>query len=151
MAKSEHYCAEQIRAWEGETFLAVAEAAGMRLDPQFLLSRQRGKALRLADLFSVVRVNGVSRFRIREVKFKLEDRLVRKALTQLEIGARQLLAKDPTREIDRLEIVIPLQGRELKEGERHFLGKALSSNRWLLSFEDQSPHIVTCPVTVLAL
>lgn len=147
---TERYCAEQIRLKENETFLAVAGKAGARFDPNFSQLRAEGAALRLPDLFSVT---SASRYRVREVKFKLEDRLVRKALTQLEVGARQVLDRIPESIIDRLEIVVPLRGRELQENEKKFLGKGLDANRYSLLLDGAEIAVSVlgqrCEITVL--
>lgn len=148
---SERYCAEQIRLHEGETFLAVASKAGVRFDPKFQESRAQGAAIRLPDLFSVT---SEARYRIREVKFKLEDRLVRKALTQLEVGAKQLLERDPRIQIDRLEIVVPLRGRKLQSDEAIFLGRSVGPNRHILTLDEREAFLACapeCQVTVLVI
>lgn len=151
----ERYCAEQIRLREAETFLAVSHTAGARFDPRFNQSRSQGQALRLPDLFSVVAKNGRPHFRIREVKFKLEQRLVVKALTQLEMGVNQLLSQNSENDIDRLEIVVPLRGRELKQEEKSFFGEPLEPNRYALVVDHKNARIThgdrSYEVTVLVI
>lgn len=133
--KAEAYCALQLEFRESEQFLAVAEERTEERTP---------------DLVSVHREGERLFFRIREVKFKLEDRLVRKALTQLESGVRQL-GQFPSPEIDRLELVIALQGRKLKEPERGFLGLPLSDSRYELLLNGLPCKVLSHPVSVLLL
>jgi hypothetical protein len=133
--KAEAYCALQLRFRESEHFLAVAEERGAEKAP---------------DLVSVRREGDRILFRIREVKFKLEDRLVRKALSQLESGVRQL-GEYPSPEIDRLELVIALQGRKLKEPEKGFLGRPLSDSRYELLLDGRPCEVASRPVSVLLL
>lgn len=128
----EKYCARHIGVIEGETFLAIASNVGRNLHPEFTSERKQGRALRLPDLLSVKREGLGSVFRLREVKFKLHEALVRKALGQLQVGVEQLQQREKDPVIDRLEIVVPLQNRTLSDAERRFLGEPLGGSRFQL-------------------
>jgi hypothetical protein len=125
--KAEAYCASQLQFLESERFLSVGE------------QRPEGRYPDLVSQFG-------SCYRIREVKFKLEARLVRKALSQLEAGLRAVEG-----EVDRLELVIALQGRRLKDPEKVFLGSPLSDRRYELLLDGTACRIANHPVSVLLL
>lgn len=151
----ETYCADQLRLIEKEQFIAIGdEHVARTLNPAYDVDLRNGRAERLPDLLSIKREGGETLFRLREVKFKLEDRLVRKALTQLASGIERLRQSMTSPIIDRVEIVVALQGRALKVPEREFLGEALASNRYRLKLGEPLPLRVerlSCPVTVLLL
>ncbi len=133
--KAEAYCATQLKVLEAEHFIAVAEEKPGRKAPDLLSYRRDGNCLS---------------FRIREVKFKLEERLVKKALAQLESGLEQM-GEYPAPSIDRLELVVALQGRKIKTPEKCFLGAALSENRFELLLGGQPCRVRSHVVTVLFL
>ena len=137
--------------FEAEQFIAVGDERVARiLNPAYEEELRNGKAKRLPDLLSVKWDGSETRFRLREVKFKLEERLVRKALTQLASGIDKLRESLVSPTIDRVEIVVALQGRALKPPEKKFLGEALAPNRFRLQFDEETPPIAY-PVTVLLL
>ena len=92
---------------------------------------------------------------MREVKFKLEDRLIRKALKQLKSGLELLVNSVPSAEVDRLEIVLPLKERHLKKPELSFLGAQLCFNRYELKYdgntflENQNGNLIGVTVVLL--
>ena len=123
----ESYCADRLRSLEGEEFLAVGDdALARRLNPRFEEDRRHGRAERLPDLLSIK--DGA--YRLREVKFRLEEKLVAKAVSQLRRGAE--LLGEP---VDRLEIVVPLYGRALKPAEQALLGARVESERFRLAMD----------------
>lgn len=95
---------------EGERFLGVGDiSVGRVLDGQYDRKRKdpRGKISSFPDLLSVSREENITRFRLREVKTgALATKNLKRALKQLESGARYLLRELPDAEIDRLEVVI---------------------------------------------
>ena len=129
--KQESYCAKQLILLEGEQILAVGEGVNRRLNPTNL-------SLKLPDVLSTKREGEKSYYRLREVKFKLQPMLVRKAVEQLRIGAEQLRAQN----LDRLEIAVPLKNRKLKDNEKEFLGKALGGNRFQLKLDNAPVTLV---------
>lgn len=133
--KAEAYCASQLKVLEAEHFLAVAEQTPGRKAPDLLSYRRDGNCLS---------------FRIREVKFKLEARLIEKALAQLESGLEQI-GEYPAPAIDRLELVVALQGRKIKAPEKCFLGTQLGENRFELLLNGQPCRLRSYVVTVLFL
>ncbi len=124
MQSSEKYCAERLRLSEGEQFFAVGDGHLSRF-----LSVE---AVSLPDLLSFKKVESSTYFRIREVKYKLEERLVTKAVTQLRSGLRWVNQKFDCPSVDRLELVVALKQRELKAAERRFLGAELGCDRYEL-------------------
>ena len=85
----ETYCADKLRLFEEEQFIAIGDESVARiLNPTYEEDLRNGRAERLPDLLSTKREGSETFFRLREVKFKLEDRLVRKALTQLVSGIK---------------------------------------------------------------
>jgi hypothetical protein len=140
----EAYCAAQLKFREAEHFLAVGDEA-------FGGAMGLAEPARFPDLLSVKSVNGRPLYRLREVKFKLEDRLIRKAITQLESGLRLL----PVREVDRVEIAVALRQRSLKPAEAAFLGEPLGENRYELRLDGESCRAVcgdrSYPVTAVLL
>jgi len=154
--KLEDYCAQMIRVTEGESFLSVGDEELVHyLNPNYSLDRLAGRALKLPDLLSVYREQNRQVFRLREVKYKLEERLILKALKQLESGSRQMQLIFNQPRIDRIEIAIPLRDRRLKKEETQFLGTALTANRFDLNLDVRSSFfknpLVLPPVTVLLL
>lgn len=151
----ESYCADCLAASEREEFLAVGERVGPRLNPRYVSDRSEGKAESLPDLLSVKREGDHSRYRLREVKFKLDEAIVDKAVAQLASGARSLVALVPGAAIDRLEIAVPLRDRTLKAQEREFLGKAVAPGRYRLRRRGRAASLVAkgtrYPVTVVVL
>lgn len=144
----ENYCAERLRLLEGEYFIGVGDArVAAVLNPRHREDRREGKGEPLPDLLSVKKADGKTLFRLREVKFRLEERLVAKAIRQLQSGAAHLRSKSRAPEIDRLEIVIPLRGRKLKPGELGFIGEQISLSRFELRF----PEARKSGITVLLL
>lgn len=147
----ETHCAELLRLLEGEEILAVGEDVARKLNPSYERERRAGAAKKLPDLWSTKRAEGV--YRLREVKFKLHDALVRKALKQLRSGARQLRRHVPRASIDRIEIVVPRGARGLKPPEREFLGRALGVSRYRLRLDGAAVSLrfagKRVPVTVL--
>jgi hypothetical protein len=105
------------------------------LNPNYSSDRLAGRALKLPDLLSVFQDQNRQVFRLREVKYKLEERLILKALRQLESGSRQMNLIFNQPRIDRLEIAVPLRDRRLKKEEIKFLGSALTANRFELELE----------------
>lgn len=134
---SENNCAASIRLVEGEEFLAVARRVYSFFDAEDQID-----ARKLPDLISVKREGDKTYYRIREIKFKLEERLIVKAINQLKMGAECLLKKDPNAQIDRLELVIALEGRKLKEDEEKFIGNALGGMRYQLVIDDKTAEFV---------
>jgi hypothetical protein len=130
----EAYCAELLRLREREEFLAVGEQVALTLNPRYHEDRRAGRAESLPDLLSRGRD---ARLSLREVKYKLEEKTIRKAASQLATGAALL---PPAQEIDRLEIVVPLRDRKLKDHEQRFLGEAIDG-RYALQLDGR-------PVTV---
>lgn len=149
----ETYCADKLRLFEGEQFIAIGDESVARiLNPTYKEDLRNGRAERLPDLLSTKREGCETVFRLREVKFKLEDRLVHKALTQLASGIERLHRSMGTLHIDRVEIVVALQGRALKPPEKKFLGEELGPNRFRLEPFSYPPlGAMPCPVTVLLL
>lgn len=132
---SEAYCAQRIKLIEGEVFLSIGDEELDRfLNPHYLTDKKLGTTMGLPDLLSTRKVNDRLSFRLREVKFKLEHRLVIKALKQLNAGIRQLNLLFDSPEIDRVEIVVPLKGRNLKKNELGFLGDPISPVRFSLNW-----------------
>ncbi len=124
---AEALCAQQIAFLEGERFVCVAERKDGGKFPDLVSQTPEGA------------------YRLREVKYKLEARLVRKALAQLEAGF------DEYPGIDRLELVIPLQGRKLKEPEKAFLGAPICERRHELILEGIPCRVRGQSVSVLIL
>ncbi len=136
---SEAYCAQVIQLTEGENFLSVGDnQVASLLNPHYAAELKLGRGLSLPDLLSQTQTETGPVFRLREVKFKLEKRLILKAIRQLKTGVELLKKGIVEAKIDRLEIVIPLQGRALKKWELPFLGMALDSNRYCLKMEEIS-------------
>lgn len=152
----ESYCAEILSVTERETFISIGDGqVAQYLNPTYHADARVGKALSLPDLLSTSRVQDKLCYRLREVKYKLEERLVLKAVDQLRTGCSQVRNLYPDSVVDRLEIVIPLKDRKLKRGEFHFLGSSLDSNRFLLKTRDREVvHLDESnevPITVLIL
>lgn len=125
--RAEGYCATRIQFLEGERFLEVAKQKPGRKFPDLVSKTPEGK------------------YRLREVKFKLEERLVRKALAQLEAAATDYA------KLDRLELVIALEGRRLKPPELPFVGEPLANFRYVLLLDGRPCSISGIPVTLLLL
>lgn len=152
----ESYCAQTIKFIEGEVFLSVGDEQVDRfLNPHYLLDKKLGTTMGLPDLLSTSKTKTQVSFRLREVKFKLEQRLVMKALKQLNTGIRQLNLLFGSPIIDRVEIVVPLRGRNLKKDEFKFLGEPISPIRfflnWKAGLESLEKDFFAYPVTVLML
>lgn len=152
----ESYCARMIKITEGENFLSVGDEKLERYIQLKSGIRENGvQKLSLPDLLSQTQMGQVTFFRLREVKFKLEERLVLKAIRQLQVGVRELKKLFEVVAIDRLEIVIPLLERKLKADESCFLGSALDANRYLLKLDRLTPQIqawdLDVPISVLLL
>ncbi len=152
----EAYCADILRVTEGEVFLSVGDKQlAQYLNPSYKTDICLGKGLSLPDLFSSTSIGNRTLFRLREVKFKLEERLVTKALEQLKSGLRQMQYLIPEAIVDRIEIVLPLKGRGLKKEEHKFLGTALNINRFILIGEDKEAITIgegiSYPVSILLL
>ena len=152
----EAYCAQWLRLRENEVFVSIGDAELERfLNPSFERDRKLGATMGLPDLLSKYQREQETFFRIREVKFKLEQRLVVKALTQLKSGIRQLNLVLDAPQIDRVEIVVPLHGRKIKKNELAFLGEEISPGRfelnWKNGFADWELEFSFCPVTILAI
>ncbi len=126
----ENDCAKRIRLIESEEILAVADRVATYLNPQYQLDRKEGRAPKLPDLLTSKRESNQSSYRLREMKYKLEVGLIQKAMEQLKTGAEYLLHKEPSAQIDRLEIVVPLQSRKLKKNEKELLGEPIDSFRY---------------------
>lgn len=129
----EVYCARLLGAIEGEEFIAVGDAVAEKLNPNYERDLRLGRAVPLPDLLSTCRSGDVSTYRLREVKFKLHEKTIGRALEQLRSGVRHLRRGVSECPVDRLEIVVPLRGRRLKSAERLFLGKPLGPGRFRLS------------------
>lgn len=143
MKNLEKHCATWIRLTEGEQFLGVGDARlGPRLNEGFADDRARGKTVSLPDLVSIRSVGPQTVFRVREVKFKLELRLVQKAMRQLREGLDWVNHRFDSPGIDRVELVIALSGRTLKPEEQLFLGKGCGLNRHELLI-DSVPQKIT--------
>ncbi len=135
----EKYCAERLRLREGEQFFAVGDASlNQFLNPAYEEDLDLGRTVSLPDLLSFKSVNAQMCFRIREVKYKLEERLVAKAVNQLRSGLEFIHRKFDSPVVDRVEIVIPLNGRRLKKDELPFLGPELEPSRHELRIAGQS-------------
>ena len=156
----EAYSALQLKLLEAEQFLAIGdEAVARALNPTYVDDVRAGRAESLPDLLSLKSMDGSRRLRLREVKFKLEERLVVKAVTQLESGLRLLRQNRsglaPALEIDRTEIVVVLRDRKLKSQEKPFLGEPLGPNRFELRLRGKPCRLGegdrSYPVTVLLL
>lgn len=152
----EAYCADILKVTEGEMFISVGdEKLAPLLNPTFQADTQAGKALSLPDLLSTRSQDGKVTYRLREVKYKLEERLVEKALQQLQSGVLHMERLFSQCLLDRLEIVIPLHGRRLKKEECKFLGLPLATNRFHLRKGQDEPVYLdlrfSTPVTVLLL
>jgi hypothetical protein len=152
----EKYCAHLLGLWEAERFLAVGDERLSRcLNPSHLEGRRAGRSDSLPDLLSVKTEETGSLFRLREVKYKLEERLVAKALRQLESGIRCVQKAFGQPMIDRVEVVIVLRERKLKQIEREFLGERIAPYRYHLFFRGAFSQIDVegreYPVTVLTL
>jgi len=152
----ESYCAEILSVTERESFLSIGDGqVAEYLNPTYHSDIRIGKALSLPDLLSTSVVRDKLCYRLREVKYKLEERLVLKAVAQLRTGCSQVRRLFPDSFVDRLEIVIPLKNRNLKKDELNFLGSPLNSNRFLLKIRESEgiridqDHPV--PITVLIL
>lgn len=122
---NEKYCAERLRLSEGEQFFAIGDS---QLN-KFLACAESPS---LPDLLSFRKVDEKMCFRLREVKFKLEDRLVTKAVRQLRSGLEWIHRKFDSPSVDRVELVIALKQRSLKKNERRFLGTELGPDRYEL-------------------
>jgi hypothetical protein len=152
----EVYCAQILRVTEGESFVSVGDKQLARhLNPSYHSDILAGRAMSLPDLLSQRDCGTYVAFRLREVKFKLEERLVVKALEQLRSGIKQIKQAFKSSEIDRVEIVVPLKGRPLKKQELLFVGAPLDSNRYFLHFNGQENVFIEeqgrYPVTILLL
>lgn len=152
----EVYCAQILKVTEGEAFVSIGDQQLARhLNPSYQSDLLAGRSLSLPDLFSQRDCGTYVAFRLREVKFKLEERLVLKALEQLRSGIKQLKRAFQYSEIDRVEIVIPLRGRPLKKEELFFLGAPLDFNRYSLCFQSQEQFFIEeqgkYPISVLCL
>jgi len=135
MENREKYCATQLRLIESEQFVAVGDARlGRLLNDRYAQDLAEGRMLSLPDLLSLrfEPTKGETFFRLREVKFKLEIRLVEKALQQLQSGLEWVSRRFDAPAIDRVELVVALNGRALKPTERPFLGAALGPERYQL-------------------
>lgn len=147
----EAYCAQLLSSFEGEQFLAVGEEVAKKLNPNYEVDRRKGAGARLPDLLSAK----AATYRLREVKFKLEEALIRKALEQLKSGVRHLQDTIEGSVVDRLEIVIPLRERKMKPDEKMFLGKDLGSSRFRLRLKGEPVSVrikgERYPITVLVL
>lgn len=151
---SEAYCAQIIKLTEGEVFLSVGDEEVDRfLNPHYLSDKKLGTTMGLPDLLSTSETNEQVSFRLREVKFKLEHRLVEKALKQLNTGIRQLNLLFDSPKIDRVEIVVPLKGRSLKKEEFNFLAEQISPVRfflnWKIGLEALEKDFSSHPVTIM--
>lgn len=146
---SESNCADSIRITEGEEFLAIADHVYPYLNPEYYTERKEGLSQKLPDLLSVKREGDKSYYRLREIKFKLEERLILKAKEQLQRGLEYLLLKDPTAEVDRMELVIALGSRKLKEAEKKFIGHSLGGMRYQLLLNSNPVFIEHIEVTLL--
>lgn len=148
----EAYCANQLRLLESEHFIAIGDAnVAQTLNPAYFDDLRLGKAQPLPDLLSVKTAHNRNFFRIREVKYKLEDRLIKKALRQLASGLEWLSNATELPIVDRIEIVLPLRDRRIKAAELKFLGTPLNENRFELDYpendclkkRDGGLHLVT--------
>jgi hypothetical protein len=147
----EESCAQHLRIREAEEFLAVGERVAHVLNVNYERDREAGRTRSLPDLLSTV--GGF--FRLREVKFKLDEKNVRKAVAQLRSGARYFGRRRPESSLDRLEIVVPLGARRLKAPETEFLGPVLAGDRFRLVLDGRLVNVTfkgkRVPVTVLVL
>jgi hypothetical protein len=152
----EAYCAQILKVTEGESFISIGDKQlAKQLNPSYYSDLMEGRALSLPDLFSQRDFGIYAVFRLREVKFKLEERLVIKALEQLQSGIKQINRFLESSRIDRVEIVVPLKGRSLKKSELLFVGTPLDSNRYCLHFNGQENVFIEeqgrYPVSILFL
>lgn len=152
----EAYCADILRLTENESFISVGDSQlGPLLNPKYEADTLAGKTLSLPDLLSVNKQNSKVYYRLREVKYKLEDRLVHKAIEQLKSGLLQTRELFPGCEFDRLEIVVPLRQRKLKIDEVRFLGSPISNSRFFLKLQNEEPVFLdssnSSPITILLL
>lgn len=147
----ERYCARQLALQEAEEFLAVGDAVYKVLNPDHEADRAAGRANRLPDLLSVRYTADGPRFRLREVKFKLDRTLVEKAVGQLSSGLAHWQQVAPERRVDRVEIVVPTRGRPLKAPEEIFLGRDLGRGRRALQLDGREIVLAGLPVSVLFL
>lgn len=140
--RHEKTCAHRLAVLEGEEFFAVGDLPlGQLLDDHFDENLRRGLMVPMPDLLSV-KVDGNRRvYRLREVKFRLERRLVERAVRQLQSGLDALRRRFPDAVIDRLELVIALDGRTLKPWERDFLGTALGHDRYELLLDGERKQL----------
>lgn len=152
----ESYCAAILEFQESERFMAVGDEALARLlNPRRDRDLAEGKEPSLPDLLSVKEVDGKVVFRLREMKFKLEKRLIAKALSQLESGLRKLREAFPGAIVDRVELAVALRQRDFKEPEKKFLGESVGPNRFVLKMDDAVCFLpfdgALLPTTVVAL
>jgi len=154
VATNEKYCAERLRLSEGEQFFAVGDSQlNQFLNPHYAEDTECGHTESLPDLLSFKTVEAKMCFRVREVKFKLEDRLVAKAMRQLRSGLEWIHRKFEAPAVDRVEVVIALKDRRLKPDERNFLGPELAPDRYELRVDGEPQSVsvngVVYPVSLL--
>lgn len=139
----EKYCAFRLEAIEGECFVAVGDVPLSRLlNARYVEDRAQGTLPSLPDLLSIKDEHSEARYRLREVKFKLERRLVEKALRQLRRGLEAVYQRFPATKVDRVELVVALQGRALKTAEFAFLGASLGPDRFELMLDEVPQTLV---------